>query len=53
MVRDSFTPAEFQNLVLSGKSPDEILAYIEEPYTLKSMVSKNKPYVVKKIRQER
>jgi len=30
IVRDALTPAKFQNLVMAGKSPDEILAYMEK-----------------------
>lgn len=49
VVRDGLTPAKFQNLVLSGKSPDEVLAYIEEQSVSRKLVSKNKPYVEKRI----
>lgn len=51
-VRDGFTPADFQNLVLTGKSPEEILDCIEEHSTLKRIVSKNKPYIIRKAGQE-
>ena len=44
VVRDGFTPAQFQNWVLAGKSPDEILALMEE-----QPIRKDKPYIEKRV----